>query len=73
MNGITLPVNFNYKTGNNEITFIANILLPNFEAFSSLENMNDCCMAFHTGEDGIHQIWEELHLQMTSIVNPINL
>lgn len=66
LNSITNIVEFEYKIKDNFIKLEADLDLSDWQAISAIDNMEKCCVDYHTGSDGVHIVWPDVKIELST-------
>ena len=62
MNGISKSYDGEVKVDGEQITFLTEIDLVDFNGQPAVDSLGVVCEAKHTGEDGINKLWTEVEI-----------
>ena len=62
MNGITVSYDGEVKVSGEDITFLTQIDLVDFDGQEAVDSLGVVCEAKHTGDDGVNKLWTEVDL-----------
>ena len=62
MNGITVSYGGEVKVSGEDITFLTQIDLVDFDGQEAVDSLGVVCEAKHTGDDGVNKLWTEVDL-----------
>jgi len=66
MNGIQREIPLDYRMDGTLMHLEGNFSLSDFEADAALDSMIYCCAELHTGSDGIHLLWPDIQIEITT-------
>lgn len=67
-NNQTHEVPFEYQTTSQKLVLKADMNLENWQAAKTLDHFKDCCEDYHTGEDGVHIIWPNVSIKISTLL-----
>lgn len=69
MNGVTRNLPLDVKiTDQRRVSMTGKMLLKNWGALDALESLNKACFDLHKGPDGVSKTWDEVDLEITTIL-----
>jgi len=66
VNGIERQLPFDYHVDDMILYIEGDFNLADFAAGTALDYMLNCCETLHTGPDGIHRLWPDIHLEIST-------
>lgn len=68
MNGVTRNLPLEVKITDRKVSMTGTMLLKNWGALDALESLTKACFELHKGPDGISKTWDEIDLQITTVL-----
>ena len=66
INGIEREISFDYRIEGAMMYVEGDFSLSDFAATQALDYMENCCRQLHTGSDGIHLLWPNIRLEIST-------
>ena len=69
MNGIEDTVSFSLKAKDDRIALNGKVLMEKWNAQHNIDSLNAVCYDLHKGADGESKLWQEVELELSTILN----
>lgn len=66
INDVEREISFEYHIEDSVVHVEGDFSLADFAAIEALDYMENCCRELHTGSDGIHLLWPDIRLEIST-------